>query len=208
MGLVGSGSHDVAVHDAFVPVTRVVYPGRMSFGADSPGWRIHQQARYWMPYRSLLVWDLVAPLVGIAQAALEEFTRRLSGKSGPGRTADSGALQIRLTRSAAEVDAARALLRQDIHEMFGLARQHAAFPDLDRARYARDKAYVSTICLEAVHRLWEVAGGHALFKDDAFQRLYRDATAVAHRDGLSLDFGGEPYARLALDLTGTHQRLW
>jgi hypothetical protein len=38
--------------------------------------------------------------------------------------------------------------------------------------------------------LYDVAGGHAILNADPLQRMYRDATAVAHWDRLVLDFEG------------------
>jgi hypothetical protein len=57
---------------------------------------------------------------------------------------------------------------------------------------------VTKLCGQAVNGLFEVSGGHALFSSDPLQRMHRDAIAVAHRDGLILEFAGTPYARAAL----------
>ena len=198
-GLRGTGSKDVAVDDAFVPEHRVMNMGRAGDG-DWTGWEIHKQVRYRMPIGVLLGWDLVAPMIGIAQGMIDEFTARLIGTSGPGRTAESAAIQLRLSLASAEVDAARALLRQDIRSIFETARETGIFSPLERSRYRRDKAFVTQLCLQAVNRLFDVSGGHALFDSVALQRFHRDAQAVAHRDGLIMDLGGQQYGRLALGL--------
>jgi 3-hydroxy-9,10-secoandrosta-1,3,5(10)-triene-9,17-dione monooxygenase len=167
---------------------------------DSRSWELHQQAQYRLPMRCLLGWDLVTPLIGIAQGAVDEFTDRFRGTSGPGRSAESMVIQVRLAEAAAEVDAARALLRQDIQDMLAKAACGASFTALEIARYQRDRAFVTQLCVQAVNRLFEVSGGHALFNTDPLQRMHRDAIAVSHRDGYILDFGGQPYGRLALGL--------
>src|SRR5439155_1122439 len=115
-GMRGSGSKDVVIKDAFVPARRAIDPERA--GADEKtGWEIHARLSYRVPLRCMAGWDLAAPLVGIAQGAIDEFTSRLLRTSGPGRTADSVALQLRLAEAAAEVDAARALHRAAIAEI-------------------------------------------------------------------------------------------
>jgi len=198
-GLRGTGSNDIVVNDAFVPSHRVMNMGRAGDG-DWTGWEIHKQVRYRMPLTVLLGWDLVAPMIGIARGMIDEFTARLTGTTGPGRTAESAAVQLRLSEASAEVDAARALLRHDIGEIFEKAREGEKFSSLERARYRRDKAFVTQLCLHSVNRLFDLSGGHALFDSVAVQRFHRDAQAVAHRDGLIMDLVGQQYGRLALGL--------
>ena len=164
------------------------------------GWEIHGQTRYRIPIPVLLGWDLVGPMIGVARGMIDEFTARTIGTSGPGRTADSPAIHLRLSVASAEADAAHALMTQDIREMFQKAETGHRFGSLERARYRRDKAFISQLCLQAVNRLFDLSGGHALFDSVALQRFHRDAQAVAHRDGLIMELGGQQYGRVALGL--------
>ena len=198
-GLRGSGSKDIIVKGAFVPHCRVLDMGRAGDG-DWTGWEIHKHDRYRIPIPVLLGWDLVAPIVGIALGMIEEFTTRLIGTSGPGRTAESGGVQLRLSQASAEVAAARALLSGDIREIFKKARSGEPFSTLERARFRRDKAFVTQLCLRSINGLFDLSGGHALFDSVALQRHHRDAQAVAHRDGLIMELGGLDYGRVALGL--------
>jgi alkylation response protein AidB-like acyl-CoA dehydrogenase len=109
-GMRGTGSKDIVVKDAFVPAHRTMDPGRAGDG-EWTGWELHQRLSYRLPLRCMTGWDLVAPLIGIAQGAVDEFTARLRGTSGLGRTADSVLIQVRLAEAAVEVDAARELQR-------------------------------------------------------------------------------------------------
>src|SRR5262249_53902109 len=138
-GVRGSGSKDIVIANAFVPPHRTGDPNQAGDG-EWTGWQLHQRLSYRVPLRCLLGWDLAAPLVGIAQGTMDEFTARLSGTSGPGRSADSVAAQLRLAEASAEVDAARALHRSDIREMMDKAAQGETFTELDRARYRRRPA--------------------------------------------------------------------
>lgn len=198
-GLRGSGSKDIEVDDAFVPSHRVL-DVTTAGDSDWNGWELHHQARYRVPIPVLLGWDLVAPMLGIARGMMEEFIDRLAGTSGPGRTADSPAIHLRLSQASAEVDGARALLDQDINEILRKGRAGERFTPLERARFRRDKAFITQLCLGAVNRLFDLSGGHALFDSVALQRFHRDAQAVAHRDGLIMDLGGQQYGRVALGL--------
>lgn len=198
-GLRGTGSKDIVVAGAFVPSYRVLKVGSAGDG-DWTGWEIHGQACYRMPILVFLGWDLVAPMVGIAQGMIDEFTDRLIGTSGPGRTADSPAIHLRLSEAAAEVDAATALMRHDIGEIRKKAKEGETFIPLERARYRRDKAFISQLCLRSINRLFDLSGGHSLFDSVPLQRIHRDAQAVVHRDGLIMDLGGQQYGRVALGL--------
>ncbi len=197
-GLRGSGSKDIVVSDAFVPSHRVLDVTTAGDG-DFNGWELHRQTRYRAPVTALLGWDLVAPMLGIAQGMADEFIARLRGTTGPGRSAESQAVQMRLSQACAEVDAGRALMRQDVREILDRAEAGGGFTVLERARYRRDKAFITQLCLQAVNRLFDVSGGHALFDSVALQRFHRDAQAAAHRDTLIMDLAGQDFARLSLE---------
>ncbi len=198
-GMRGTGSKDVIVKDVFVPAHRALDPNRAGDG-DWTGWELHQRPSYRVPLRCLTGWDLAAPLVGVAQGAVDEFAARLRGTSGFGRTADSVALQMRLAEASAEVDAARLIHRNSVGEMLDKAARGEAFTELDRARYRRDKAFLSRLCLQAVNRLFEASGAGAVLESDPIQRFHRDAHAAAHHVALGWDGAAENFGRVALGL--------
>ncbi|MBC8280270.1 MAG: hypothetical protein H8E48_05745 [Chloroflexi bacterium] len=198
-GLKGTGSKDIIIKDAVVPVHRIL-DSQLAGNGDWTGWEMHQQNRYRLPAPVLLGWDLVTPMLGITQGAIEEFTTRLAGTSGPGRTADSEGVQLRLSQSSAELDSARALMNEDIAGMFKKAQTGDAFSSMERARIRRDKAYIAQLCLSSVNRLFEFSGGHGIFESGILQRFHRDIQAAVRRDGFMMEFGGLQYARVALGL--------
>ena len=198
-GLRGSGSKDIVVEDAFIPAHRVVEVSTAG-DTDLTGWETHGQGRYRVPIPVLLGWDLVAPMIGVARGIAEEFIAKLTGTTGPGRTADSAAIHLRLSQACAEADAAQALMDLDVAEILRKGREGEPFNALERARFRRDKAFCTQLGLQAVNRLFDLSGGHALFESEPMQRLHRDAQAIAHRDGLIMDLGGQQYGRVALGL--------
>ena len=198
-GLRGSGSKDIAVNDAFVPAHRTLEPDRAGDG-EWTGWEFHKRLSYRLPLRCLAGWDLVAPIIGMAQGALDEFTSCLLGTSGPGRTADSVPLQMRLAEASAEVDAARSFHRHDVREMLDKAARGEEFTPLDRARYRRDKAFVARLCVQAVNRLFEASGARAVLESASIQRFHRDAHGASHHAALGWDAGAEQFGRQALGL--------
>jgi 3-hydroxy-9,10-secoandrosta-1,3,5(10)-triene-9,17-dione monooxygenase len=196
-GLRGSGSKDVVVRDVLVPAHRTVDPSRAG-DSERTGWELHERLSYGVPLRAFTGWALAAPVIGMAQGVLDEFTARARHGSGPGRSADSVALQLRLAEASAEVDAARTLHRAAIREMLDRAAQGRPFPPLDRARYLRDRAFVAKLCVQAVNRLFEASGARAIMDSEPIQRLYRDVHAASHHAALGWDVPAEQFGRQAL----------
>ncbi len=198
-GMRGTGSKDIVITDVFVPAHRALDPNRAGDG-DWTGWELHRRPSYRAPLRCLTGWDLAAPLIGIAQGAVDELTSRLRGTTGAGRSAESVPLQMRLAEASAEVDAARTIHQQDIREIIDKAARGEAFTELDRARYRRDKAFLSRLCVQAVNRLFEASGAGAVLESDAIQRFHRDAHGAAHHVALVWDAAAENFGRVALGL--------
>ena len=196
-GLCGSGSNDVVVEDAFVPAHRLLNLDRAGVD-DFTGWELHHRLTYRVPLRTMLAWDLVAPLLGIAQAAVEEFVRRVQAGETGAYMARSEVIQLRIAEASAEIEAARALMRHRLDWVLAKARRGEPFSELERATVQRDRAFVVRLCIQAVNRLFDVSGGHALFLSEPLQRAHRDAQAVAHRAGLTLEVVGPNYGRVAL----------
>jgi 3-hydroxy-9,10-secoandrosta-1,3,5(10)-triene-9,17-dione monooxygenase len=196
-GMRGSGSKDIVIEAAFVPAHRAVDPERCGVD-DMTGFELHGRLSYRAPLRCLAGWDLAAPLIGIAQGAVDEFVVRAQRMSGPGRSADSVALQLRLAEAAAEVDAARALHRQDIREILDHAARGDGFSELDRIRYRRDKAFISRLCVRAVDRLFEGSGARAVMDAEPIQRYHRDAHGASHHAALSWDLVAEQFGKQAM----------
>jgi 3-hydroxy-9,10-secoandrosta-1,3,5(10)-triene-9,17-dione monooxygenase len=196
-GMCGTGSKDIVVDDAFVPAHRTLDASRAG-AEDRTAWELHGQPTYRVPLSAIAGWDLAAPVIGIAQAAIDEFSARFRGASG-GRAADPAALQLRLAESSAEVDSVRALHRQRIREILARGERGQPFTALDFARYRRDKSFIARVCVQAVNRLFDGSGGHALFATQAIQRIHRDVHAAAHHVALSWDAPAQAYGRLALN---------
>ncbi|WP_406731366.1 acyl-CoA dehydrogenase family protein [Streptomyces sp. NBC_01794] len=198
IGLRGSGSKDVVARDVFVPEYRAINPNRAG-DSDRTGWKLHQRASYRAPLKVFNEWALAAPVIGMAQGVVDEFTARVRRASGP-RGAHSAALQLRLAEASAEVDTARTLHRAGVREILDRAEQGGSFPSIDRARYLRDASYTVNLCVRAVNRLYEASGARAIMDAEPIQRLYRDVHAASHHAALSWDTAAERYGRQALGL--------
>jgi alkylation response protein AidB-like acyl-CoA dehydrogenase len=207
-GLRGTGSKDIVIRDAFVPEHRALSTTDMQ-EARTPGRVVHDTANYRIPLFSAASYGLAAPMVGIAQGAVEAFQSAMQQQaSAPrgGPVAQRTGVQVRLAEAAMEAWTARLIMLQDIHEILARARRNEMPTLEERLRARRNQAYVATLCVRAVNRLFEGSGGHALFDTSPLQRFHRDVHAASHHVSLSWDTASEQYGRVLLGLEPTNRR--
>jgi alkylation response protein AidB-like acyl-CoA dehydrogenase len=201
-GLAATGSRDVRVQDAFVPAYRCVRMLELKEGGG-PGVEANPAPLYRLPLISINPYAILAPVLGIAEGALEATlagarARRLvtTGAS----AAEQQVVQLRIAEAAAEIDAARALILGDCREaMATVERGEPLSKDL-RIRIRRNQAFATRLLVAAVDRLFVVAGGRGIYLDHAMQRAFRDVHAAAAHLGLSWDLAGTMWGQHALGL--------
>ena len=148
--------------------------------------------------RLLAGWGISAPIIGMAQGALDAFTGRYAATSGSPRSAEAVSLQLRVAEAAAEVQAARALHRSSVERILAIAEAGGSFPSLEHAAFLRDKVYSTRLSVQAVNRLYEASGGRGTHDSDPMQRFHRDIHAASHHVQLQWDLVAEDYGRQAL----------
>ncbi len=168
MGLRGTGSKDVICENVHLP------PGRLlPFSASLA------------TYGAMLVLVIVGPVIGGAQAAVNEYRKQISGTAQPSQL-------LRLSEASVEVDCARtlALAAADILDM------NPAPNDFITARILRDTAFAARLCNRATRRVFEASGGSALHDSRPIQRIFRDVTAGCAHARLQWDGNVLPYAHM------------
>jgi alkylation response protein AidB-like acyl-CoA dehydrogenase len=116
-GLRGTGSKDITIHEAFVPGHRALSVTDMQ-EARTPGRVLHDTANYRIPLFSAISYTLAAPVVGMAQGAVETFQSYMQKQaSAPrgGQMAQLTGVQVRLAEATTEVWAARLIMQHDFH---------------------------------------------------------------------------------------------
>jgi 3-hydroxy-9,10-secoandrosta-1,3,5(10)-triene-9,17-dione monooxygenase len=201
-GLKGTGSKDVVIQEqTFVPAHRFLSYAAMGAG-QTHGRELHDRPTYRVAAYPVLSFTLACPLLGIALGALDAFERSLRTRFSP--TGQSLAtfqnMHVRMGEAAAEIAAARALMRVDLAELIERGRHGDTLSMLDRARIRRDHAYIARLSVQATNRLFEVAGGHALFDSSPLQRAHRDVHAGSHQVALTWPTYAEQYGRALLGL--------
>ena len=199
-GLRGSGSKDVFIDNVFVPEHRALSMQDMR-EAQTPGRKLYDTPNYRIPMRNILSFALSSPIIGMAKGAIEAFESVImegrSSRTGA-RLVEAPGLQMRLAEAAALVRTAESMMWRDCAEMYERARL-SGMPTLEeRARYRRDQAFTSKLCVQAVNLLFEASGGRAIVESSPLQRFHRDIHTASHHVSLSWDTTAAQYGAVRL----------
>lgn len=201
MGMSATGSKDFQLKgEVFVPEHRALSNTVMANGAG-PGSEFNGGALYRLPRHATVPFSLAAPLIGIAERALQVLIQRMRDRPpGDRRAAPEGAIHARIATSAAEIDSARALMLRDCREAMEIVERGGQLSIEQRARNRRDIAYVARQCTRVLDRLFASAGAGSIFLDNEAQRLLRDIHAAGQHMALSWDVAGSAYGRVMFGL--------
>lgn len=201
MGMSATGSKDFQLKgEVFVPEHRTLTDKELRNGTG-PGSEFNGGVLYRLPRHATVPFSLAAPLIGIAERALQTFIQGMRERSsGDRRAAQEGAIHVRVASSAAEIDAARALMLRDCREAMEIVQRGEQLSIEQRARNRRDIAYVASQCTRALDRLFASSGGRNIFLDSEAQRLLRDIHAAGQHMALSWDVAGSTYGRVMFGL--------
>jgi alkylation response protein AidB-like acyl-CoA dehydrogenase len=196
VGLRGTGSRSIRIADAFIPAHRSVSLKDMLDGT-SPGAKVHKGVLYRQPFSDVVPFSIIGAPLGIAQGAVRDFAAnlggRLNGKDDMFIAQQSPTL-ARLATAGAEADAAMALTLENATRIES-AEDPGAIAPLDRARLPRDWAYAVQTARKAVNRIFEAAGGSAVYADSDLQRVWRDANAAAQHFAFTWDSAMATFGR-------------
>jgi 3-hydroxy-9,10-secoandrosta-1,3,5(10)-triene-9,17-dione monooxygenase len=195
-GLVGTGSKDVVVEDAFVPEYRTHSSTQVHERTD-PGRAVNCGPLYRLPWSTVFPYAIGSPAIGAATGALEAFidNNRERVSVAGGRTVSvSPMLQVRLASSLTDVEAARTRLALTWQDFLARVTRGEEVPYVLRTRCRYEVAHAIAQCANAVYRLLEVNGGRTMNAEEAFQRFFRDLLAMRNHIAATLELNASAYA--------------
>lgn len=212
IGLVGTGSSDVLIDDAFVPAYRMLSL-EDALSGKPPGAAVNRGDLWKVPFFAAITICLCAPAIGMAQGALETYLEEVGTRKTRGAAlsravgmAEFPTIQARVAEAAATVDAARLLVRRDCRDILRVMAEGRPLTELERARNKGDLAFAVGLARQAVDLLFESVGGAGLSGDGLIQRYWRDLHAASKHISLNRDMCSTLYGRVALGLpSGTAQ---
>ncbi len=195
IGLAGTGSRSFSVQGAFVPDHRIISKADYD-GGTAPGSNLYQSPIYKMPRGGVSAGSYAAVAVGAAQGMLESFYLFTAPRKSRGKTvADNTAAQMVAGHASVEIEAAERIYMGSLREtMEVLERGEPVSQELQLAG-KRNCCYAAQLAMQAAHRMFNCAGGRALFLDNPMQRQFRDVFAASAHHSLSWDSAAAEYGR-------------
>jgi indole-3-acetate monooxygenase len=167
-GLRGTGSHDVAVHNVFVP-------SAFSSGFFDP--HVLPEWRYRIPAFCRVVPGLAAMALGIARTAIETL-KEIAGAKTPIRTTqmlrDTPDAQARVSQAEALVRSARLFLFDSVSQLWTklLASGEVTMEARALTRLAASHAVSSAV--QAVDLMYVAGGASSIYVSSPLERAFRD----------------------------------
>lgn len=187
-GLQGTGSHDFAVRDAFVPAAHSV-----SLLSDAPR---ESGTLYRFPVFGLLAVGVASVALGIGRRAIDELAT-LAAKKTPSlaskRLAERATAQVAVAEAEGALGGARDHLLATIEAVAARVAAGAAVELADRARVRIAASHAVRGAARAVDAMYELGGGSSIYRASALQRCFRDVHVVTQHASVaagSLELAG------------------
>ncbi|GAA4365269.1 3-hydroxy-9,10-secoandrosta-1,3,5(10)-triene-9,17-dione monooxygenase oxygenase subunit [Nocardioides caricicola] len=180
VGLSGTGSNDIVVEDVFVPEAFTLSMGDTGrcFG---PGQEQNTSELYKLPFHSIFTGTITTPIIGMARGAYAEHVDMQQKRVRAAYLGEKASLDpfaaVRIAKASSEIDAAWALLVNNIREEQAHVAKGEQIPLGLRLRVRRDQVLGTQRAIDAIDSLFEASGGRALTQGTYLQRAWRDAHA-------------------------------
>jgi alkylation response protein AidB-like acyl-CoA dehydrogenase len=196
-GLRGTGSHDFAVTDLFVPEQNTVPLRDFTPVPTQPG------PIYAIPMAPIFSSILAAILLGIARSAIEALVTLAAGKTpmgSPKVLRERALVQADLARAEALVRAGRAFLFNEVDAMWREVLAGRTITVRRRALVRLAASEAGRYAIQAVNLVYAAGGSTSIREDNRIERCWRDAHAAVQHFSVSEHANLEPVGRVLLGL--------
>lgn len=198
IGLTGTGSKSFEIKDVFVPAHRILDGDQSDEGAG-PGTKLNKAAVFRMPRHDIAGTGFASIAIGVAEGLFDDYAKYTRTRSSRGvAVSEQMGTQIGVGHSAAELQAAARLAIGCAREAMAVLARGEKLSREQRQQTRLSSAFAGQLALSAAQRLFNAAGGRALFLDGAMQRQMRDILAVAAHRSLAWDISRAAFGELTL----------
>jgi len=207
MSLEGTGSKTFVVTEKFIPAHRFL-DGRHSRAGTGPGTAVNKAAVYRMPrFSGIAAAGFSALAIGMARGVLAEWLAVTGVRRSRGVAVGAQqSMHVLAARCAAEIDAAHALNQVTARGDMRKIEDGSTLSDADRLTGRRNVAFATQLALKAGTRLFNAAGGHAVYRKGAMQRQFRNLLGAAAHRGVTWDTAAADYGAALLEQHGAPRR--
>lgn len=180
-GLRGTASNSARMENVFVPDHRVSLD-RLARKGYYTAEELREVPVYRTPFVPALTLSIVAPALGMAQAAMEIHMQRVM-KAGIGNTfytkqREAPITHAQIANAQMKIDSAELHLYRAVDLLDEYAVKGKKLSTEETVKVKADFGYVNQLCKEAIDLLVAGAGSVFAYKKNPLQRVYRDFMAL------------------------------
>ncbi|GGN34367.1 acyl-CoA dehydrogenase family protein [Streptomyces fuscichromogenes] len=198
-GLAGSGSNTVVAQDVHVPAHRVLPVGPL-LGGTFPSRRNGTDPFYRMPVLLLFCVWTAANALGLARAALTEFSGRIHQRGITytfyERQHEAPVTHLQFAEAALKISSAELLTADFVRLIESRVAAGEPFTTQERARTRAQCGYVTRLCKEAADLIGSASGASSLQREVPVQRIVRDLNALSLHSFVNPTANLELYGRV------------
>src|SRR5437870_9788323 len=200
LGLLGTGSKSLVLHDVFIPEHRSVMVSDL-FAGTPPGALVHPDYPVLPAPRGFLVSYSLPPVaIALGRRALDIACAALAGRVSRGvtRVAESEVVQMAIGEAAAAIDVATLLLHTRRDYSTAAVSSGRKITEAEAVRARRDMVYAQHQVAWALDRLCELDGARWVYDSDELGAIRRDVMTILTHHAASRQAAMAPYGRLLL----------
>jgi len=200
LGLLGTGSKSLVLHDVFVPEHRHVMVSDL-FAGTPPGALVHPDYPVLRAPRGFLVSYSLPPVaIALGRIALAIACARLAKRVSRGvtRVAQSEVVQMALGEAAAAIDVATMLLHTGREASTAAVSSGRRITEAEALRARRDMVYAQHQVGWALDRLCELDGARWVYDSDSLGAIRRDVMTILTHHAASRQAAMAPYGKMLL----------
>jgi 3-hydroxy-9,10-secoandrosta-1,3,5(10)-triene-9,17-dione monooxygenase len=199
IGMQGTGSTSVAVHQKFVPDRRVTSMSQSTHGHYAAT-NLQDEVQYRYAFVPFLAIVLVYPILGAARAMLEMLLERLPNRgiqyTWYTKQAEAAITHLQVAEAASKIDAAQLLLERASDDIESWAQRGEFMEYMNRARVRQDSGYAARLLFEAAEIIIEASGGSFASANNPLNHFWRDMRTGTLHAFLNPTTNQELYGRL------------
>ncbi len=177
IGMQGTGSTSVAVHNKFVPDRRITSMHQSTEG-NYLSTNLRDEVAYRYAFVPFLAIVLIYPLLGAARAMQELLLERLPSRgiqyTWYTKQAEATITHLQVAEAAAKIDAAQLFLERASDDIDSWARRGEYMEYMSRARVRLDSGYAARLLYEAADIIIEASGGSFAATHNPLNHFWRD----------------------------------
>ena len=200
LGLLGTGSKSLVLHDVFVPEHRSVMVSDL-FAGTPPGASVHPDYPVLRAPRGFLVSYSLPPVaIALGRRALDIACAALAGRVSRGVTkvAESEVVQMALGEAAAAIDVATLLLHTGRESSTAAVSSGRQITAAEALRARRDMVYAQHQVGWALDKLCEMDGARWVYDSDELGAIRRDVMTILTHHAASRQAAMAPYGKMLL----------